>query len=172
MKLLTVRAGVALCIVFSTSRLSLGQAITLTMKPTEIHHGDVVSVELLLDARSKSAQAGLQWEFKLSPGMQIAQIEEGRAVKKAGKTLACNGAKCLVYGWNRTTIPNGQIAVAKIRVVQSADGAKASGQFGYQSHGRDINPQVQITDVVAASLEAKVIKVVANGGATFTSNKP
>jgi hypothetical protein len=142
------------------------------MKPTEIHHGDVVSVELLLDARSKSAQAGLQWEFKLSPGMQIAQIEEGRAVKKAGKTLACNGAKCLVYGWNRTTIPNGQIAVAKIRVVQSADGAKASGQFGYQSHGRDINPQVQITDVVAASLEAKVIKVVANGGATFTSNKP
>ena len=162
MKLFTVRAGVALCIVLSTCRVSQAQAITLTMKPTEIQHGDVVRVELLLDARSSSAPAGLQWEFKLSPGTQIAQVEEGRAVKKAGKALACNGAKCLVYGWNRTTIPNGQIAVAKIRVAQSSDGANASGQFGYQSHRRDINQEVQITDVVAASLEGKVIKVVAN----------
>lgn len=172
MKLFTLRTAAAFCIVFSTSRLSLAQAITLTVKPTEIHRGDVVRVELLLDAHSNSAPADLQWEFKLPPGMQIAHIEEGRAVKKAGKTLACNGAKCLIYGWNRTTIPNGQIAVAKIRVAQSADGAKASGQFGYQSHGRDINPEVQIADVVAASLEGKVLKVVANGGATFTSNKP
>lgn len=143
------------------------------MRRKEIQHGIGVRLELLLKTRPSSAlPAGLQWEFKLPAGMQIEDIEEGKAVKKAGKTIVCNGAKCLVYGLNRTTIPNGQVAVAKIRVAQSLDGAKGSAQFGYQSQSRDKKENVQIADVVATSVDGKAIKVVASDGETSASNAP
>ena len=117
-------ATTALCVVLSASALSLAQPVMLTTKSKEVHHGSGVQLELLLDARSSSAPAGLQWEFRLPPGLQITEIKEGKAAKKAGKVLVCNGSKCLVYGLNRTTIPNGQIAIARIRDTQSLDGAR------------------------------------------------
>jgi hypothetical protein len=125
------------------------------MKRAEIRHGAGVRLELLLKAHSNPAPAGLQWEFRLPPGLRIAEVETGKAVKKAGKTLVCNGAKCLVYGLNRTTIPNGQIAVAKISVPQGLDGAKGFAQI--ESQGRNRRQEIQIVDIVAASLDGKVI---------------
>jgi hypothetical protein len=128
-------------------------------------------LELLLKARSNLAPAGLQWEFRLPPGLQIREIKEGNAAEKAGKTLVCDGAKCVVYGLNRATIPNGLIAVAKIRVAQGLDGTKGSAQFGYQPQRRKTKREVQIAGVVAASLEGKPIKVVSGSGAT-NANTP
>jgi hypothetical protein len=130
-----------------------------------------VRVELLLNARSNLAPAGIQWEFRLPSGLQIVEIEEGNAAKKAGKTLVCNGAKCLLYGLNRATIPNGLIAVAKIRVAQGLDGTKGSAQFGYQPQSRNRKQEIQVVDAVAASLEGKPIKVVSGSGAT-NANTP
>jgi hypothetical protein len=170
-KLSTVRIA-AICVVLSASRLSFAQAVTLTTKSKEMQHGTAVRLELLLNARSNLAPAGLQWEFRLPPGLQIAEIEVGKAAKKAGKTLVCNGAKCLVYGLNRLTIPNGQIAIAKIRVAQRLDGTKGSAQFGYQPQSRNRKQEIQIIDAVAASLEGRPIKVVSVSGATSASNTP
>ena len=170
MKLSTVRTGL-ICIVLSASRLCLAQAIALTTKAKVVKDGTGVRLELLLKARSNSAPAGLQWAFRLPPGQQITKIDEGKAVKKAGKTLVCNGAKCLVYGWNRTTIPNGQIAIATISVGQDLAG-KGSAQFGYQSQTRNRKEEVQIVDVVAASFEGKAMRVVSGSGAASTSNIP
>ena len=166
----TVRI-VAICVVLSASRLSFAQAVTLTAKSKKIQHGTGVRLELLLKARSNLAPAGLQWEFRLPLGLQIAEIEEGNAAKKAGKTLVCNGAKCVVYGLNRATIPNGLIAVAKIRVAQGLDGTKGSAQFGYQPQNLETKQEVQIVGIVAASLEGKPIKVVSGSGAT-NANTP
>jgi len=140
------------------------------MSPKEIRHATGVRVQLLLNARSSSAPAALQWEFKIPSDLQIAEIEPGQAVKKAGKTLVCNGAKCLVYGLNRTTIPNGQIAIAKIRVAQGFDGAKGFAQV--DSQGRNRKQELQIVDIAAASLDGKVIKVVSGSGATGASRTP
>ena len=127
------------------------------MKPTkEIQQGTGAQLELLLEARSNPAPAALQWEFKIPSDLQITEIEPGKAVKKAGKTLVCNGGKCLVYGLNRTTIPNGQIAVAKIRAPQSPAGAKGFAQI--DSQGRNREREVQIVDIVAASLDGKLIE--------------
>ena len=170
MRLSTVRI-VAICVVLSASRLSFAQAVTLTTKTKKIQHGTGVRLKLLLNARSNLAPAGLQWEFRLPPGLQIAEVEEGNAAKKAGKTLVCNGAKCLVYGMNRTTIPNGLIAVATISVAQGLDETKGSAQFGYQTQSRDRRQEVQIVDVVAASLEGKPLKVVSGSSAT-NANTP
>jgi hypothetical protein len=114
-----------------------------------------------LNARSNSAPAGLQWEFKLPPGLDIVEVEAGQAVKESGKTLVCNGAKCLVYGLNRTTIPNGPIAVVKIKVDQSLAGGDLS-RFRYEAHGRGRTrkQEIQIDDLVAVSLDGKAIKVM------------
>lgn len=160
-KLSTART-VAVSILLSTSPLALAEEVTLTTRPTEIQHGTPVRVQLLLNARSNSAPASLQWEFRLPPGLQIAEIEEGKAVKKAGKTLVCNGAKCLVYGLNRTTIPNGEIAMATIRIAPRLDGAKGFAEVG--SQGRNRKQELQIVDIVAASLEGKAIKVASGSG--------
>ena len=169
MTLTTVRMA-AICVVLSASRLSFAQAVTLTTKSKGIQHGTGVRLELLLNAHSNLAPAGLQWEFSLPPGMQIDEIEEGKAAKKAGKTLVCNGAKCLIYGLNRATIPNGQIAIAKIRVTQSSVGTKGSAQ--YQPHSRNRKQEIQIVDAAAASLEGKPMKVVSVSAASSASNTP
>ena len=79
-------------------------------------------------------------------------------------------AKCLVYGLNRKTIPNGQIAVAKIRVSQGFDGAKGFAQV--DSQGRNRKQELQIVDIAVASLDGKVIEVVSGKDATGASKTP
>ena len=138
------------------------------MKTKGIQHGTGVRLELILEARSNPAPAALQWKFKIPPGMQIAEVQPGEAVKKAGKTLVCKGGKCLVYGLSRTTIPNGQIAMATIRIASSLDGAKGFAEVG--SQGRNRIQELQIVDIVAASLDGKVIKVVSGSEAPNASN--
>jgi hypothetical protein len=167
----TVRTAV-ICVALATSPLSNAQAVKLTVKHKEIQHGTGIGLELLLDARSSSSPAGLQWEFALPPGLQIAEIEGGKAVKKAGKTLICKGAKCLIYGWNRTTIPNGQIAIAKTRVTQSLNDAPGSAPFGYPAQSRNRNGEVGIVNVVASSVDGKTIKVLSSSGAASVSKTP
>jgi hypothetical protein len=158
------------CIILCLLPLAFAQEVTLTMKPKETQHGTRIHVELLLDARSNPAPAALQWEFKIPPGLQLEEIEPGKAVKKAGKTLVCNGAKCLVYAGNRTTIPNRQIALAKIRMARSLDAANGVAQVGSQVRNR--KQELQIVDLVAASLDGKVIKVVSGSGAPRASKIP
>ncbi len=98
--------------------------------------------------------------FRLPPGLEIVGIEAGEAVNKAGKKLVCKGAKCIVYGLNRTTIPNGPIAVLKIKVDQSLAGGGRPVPFEYQPHGRARTlPEIQLADAVAASLDGKPITV-------------
>jgi hypothetical protein len=119
------------------------------------HRGSAVRVELLLNARPDSAPAGLQWEFRLPRGLELVEIEEGQAAKKAGKTLACNGAKCLIYGWNRTPIPNGQIAVASIK-FKGLVAAKSSTLLGYRNHAKQ---EIKLGDLVGVSLDGKTMSV-------------
>jgi hypothetical protein len=63
---------------------------------------------------------------------------------------------------NRTTIPNGPIAIVKIKVDQSLAGRGRSSQLKYETHGRARirTPEIQIGEHVAASLDGKAIPVV------------
>jgi hypothetical protein len=101
-------------------------------------------------------------EDRSSESFDIVGIEAGEAVNKAGKKLVCKGAKCIVYGMNRTTIPNGPIAVVKINVDQSSAGGGRPTPLKHQAHGRarTTKPEIQIGDVVAVSLDTKGITVV------------
>lgn len=150
----------ASCLLLFSARLSANQTVALTLSPVEAHADNTGRLKLLLHAPSNSAPAGLQWTFRLAPGLDIVGIEAGKAVRKAGKTLVCNGARCLVYGLNRTTIPNGPIALLKIKVNPSV--AEGSAQFRYQVHdrARTTKPEIQIGDAVAVSLDCKSIPVV------------
>ena len=63
---------------------------------------------------------------------------------------------------NRKTIPNGPIAILKIKVDQSLAGQDRPAQLKYEAHGRAIirTPEIQIGEPVAASLDGKAIPVV------------
>jgi hypothetical protein len=163
-KLTTLRPA-AIWVFLSLARLSLGQTGALTLESRETHDGATVRLELLLNARSNSAPAGLQWEFKLPPGLDIVGIEAGKAANESGKTLVCNRAKCIVYGLNRTTIPNGPIAVVKIKVNQSLAGGDLA-HIRYQAHGRGRmrKQEIKIDDLVAVSLDGKAIKAMPGVG--------
>jgi hypothetical protein len=150
----------ASCVLLFATRLSASQTVALTLSSVEVHTDNTVRLKLFLHAPSSSAPAGLQWTFRLAPGLDIVGVEAGKAVKKAGKTLVCNGAKCIVYGLNRTTIPNGPIAVLKIKVDPSL--GERSAQFKYQAHNRarTTKPEIQIDDALAVSLDCKPITVM------------
>lgn len=162
MRLSTLCRTAASCVLLVAAPFSASQTATLTLSPLETHADNPIRLKLFLNAPSTSAPAGLQWTFRLPPGHDIVSIEAGKAVKEAEKTLVCNGAKCIVYGLNRRTIPNGTIAVLKIKVDQSFAGGEGSTQFKYEAHGRARirKPEIQIGDLVAVSRDGKAITVV------------
>jgi len=144
--------------------LGASHTVTLTLSPLETHINHAMRTELLLNAPSNSAPAGLQWIFKLPPGLKIIGIEAGTAVNGAGKTLVCKGAKCLVYGMNHTTISNGPVAVLMIRVDQALASGKRSVEYEAVGRSRLRRPEIQIGDAVAVSVEGRSIAVVAGDG--------
>jgi hypothetical protein len=129
------------------------------MKSKELHHGSAARVELSLNARSGLEPAGLQWTFTVPSGMQIVKIEEGTAAKKAGKTLVCHEGKCLIYGWNHTTIPNGQVAVASFKFDQHVTVEKSSGSFQTYDGARARKQEVQIDSLMGVSFDGKMISI-------------
>ena len=151
MKLSTLRTA-GICALFFAARLSASQAVALTLSSVESQTDNTVQLKLLLKASSSSAPAGLQWTFRIPPGLDIQRIEAGEASKAAAKTLICNGAKCIIYGLNRTTIPNGPIAVLEIKTNQTFAGQNRSAQSTKKQ-------KIQIGDVVAVSSDGKAIPV-------------
>lgn len=152
---------VAGCVLLFGARLSASQTIALTLSSLETHSDNTVRLSLFLNAPSHAAPAGLQWEFRLPAGLEIVGIEAGKAAREAGKTLVCNGVKCMVYGLNRTTIPNGPIAILNIKVDQSFAGRDRLVQLKYQagSRARTKKPELHIDDPMAVSLDGKAIPV-------------
>jgi hypothetical protein len=161
-KLSTLCRTAVSCVLLFAVRLGASETVALTLSPVKIRADKTVQVKLLLNAPSNSAPAAIQWILRLPPGQDIVGIEAGKAVKEAGKTLVCNGAKCIVYGLNRTTIPNGTVAVLKVKVDQGLAGRGRSPQFKYQAEGRarTRKSEIQIDDLVAASPDGKAITVV------------
>jgi hypothetical protein len=145
---------------------TVGQTVALTLTPVDTLADDTGRFKLFLNAPANAAPAGLQWTFKVPPGLDIVGIEAGKAVHDAGKTLVCNGAKCIVYGMNRTTISNGPIAILKIKADQSLAGGNGSGLPKYEANGRARlrKPEIQLGDPVAVSLDGKAIPVVSDTG--------
>jgi len=170
-KLSTLRPA-TICLLLLAARLDASQAVALTLSSVETDANHTMRVELLLHAPSNSAPAGLQWIFRLSPGLRIIGIEAGTATKEAGKTLVFNGAKCLVYGVDRTTISNGPIAVLTIKADQGLASGKRSAQYEANGRVRMRRPEIQIGDPVAVSLEAKSIAVVSGAGIAIPSKTP
>ena len=97
--------------------------------------------------------------FRIPPGFEIVRIEAGKAAKAAAKTLVCNRAKCIVYGLNRTTIPNGPIAMLKIGQSLVKRDRSAPLEYPALGRARTKKPQIWIDDPIAASLKGKVIPV-------------
>src|SRR6266849_4604562 len=85
-KLPTLRTTASCALLFAV-RLSASQTVALTLSSVETHVDNRMELKLLLNAPSSSAPAGLQWTFRLPPGLDIVGIDAGKAVKKARKTL-------------------------------------------------------------------------------------
>lgn len=146
-----------LMLAFPIAHLALGQAVTLSLKSKEVHHASEVHVELFLNAPSKSGVAGLQWEFKVPQGVEIVKVEAGEAIKKSGKTLVCQGAKCLIYGWKSNSIPQGEVAVARFRFQPGAPAANSANTQKDYDEIKTKKPEVQIDHLVCTSFTGKSI---------------
>jgi len=153
-----------MCLLLLAARLDASQTVGLTLSTLETHVNHTMRIELLLHRSSNLAPAGLQWVFRLPPGVKIMGIEAGAAVREAGKSLVCNGAKCLVYGMNRTTISNGPIAVLTVTVERGFASAKSSARYEAHGRARMTREEIQIGDPVAVSLQGKSIPVVSDNG--------
>ena len=106
------------CVLLFAAPLSASQTVALTLSSVENHADNTRRLKLFLNAPSNSAPAGLQWTFSLPPGLDIVGIEAGKAVKEAGKTLVCNGAKCLVYGLKQAGRFNCETRIKQRRLVR------------------------------------------------------
>src|SRR6267142_1035044 len=122
--------------------LCFAEPVTLNLSSAETSANATVSLQCSFSA-SLSAPTSLQWTLQGPPALDIVGVEGTKALSEAGKSLVCKNGKCIVYGLNRTAIPNGPIAIVRIKVGKSTSGKQ----------------QVQIRDAIAVSADAQAIQV-------------
>ena len=122
--------------------LCFAEPVTLNLSSAETTANATVSLQCSFSA-SLSAPTSLQWTLQGPPALDIVGVEGTKALSEAGKSLVCKNGKCIVYGLNRTAIPNGPIAIVRIKVGKNTSRKQ----------------QVQIRDAIAVSADAQAIQV-------------
>src|SRR6266850_8170694 len=103
--------------------LCFAEPVTLNLSSAETSANATVSLQCSFSA-SLSAPTSLQWTLQGPPALDIVGVEGTKALSEAGKSLVCKNGKCIVYGLNRTAIPNGPIAIVRIKVGKNTSGKR------------------------------------------------
>jgi hypothetical protein len=154
----------ARCITVITGALPLivtacyAQSTLLTLSSASANAGSTFQVNLSLTTAFSQAPAGLQWTMTFPPGQASGvTYTVGPAALAAGKSLACNGNTCLLYGFNMLPVPDGNVAIASVQLAASASGTWA----------------IQVDNAVAASPDANLVPIgTANGIVDVTALPP
>jgi hypothetical protein len=133
----------------------LAQPVKLSLSSADVDPSIAAQLDISLSAPSDSAPAGIQWTLQIPRDLEVTDIQGTKSITEAGKTLVCNKSKCIIYGLNRKSIPNGVIAVVSIKGNQSA-----AGQH-----------EIQILDAIAASLEGITMQVLPTAGRITISKR-
>src|SRR5215471_1494839 len=84
--------------------------------------GASVPVSISLGAAASQVVA-LQWDVVMPPQSTLVNTQSGSAADSAGKTLSCNGTRCVLYGMNANAIAAGPIATLNVGLSAGASGA-------------------------------------------------
>jgi hypothetical protein len=130
---------------------AFGQNVTLTLGSGTVQPGGSVTVPLTLSGGMQPA--AVQWTLLYPSSILSITTADGPAAAAAGKNSTCASSTgqtiCIVAGLNQNTMSDGVIASVTFQVASSAAGSIS----------------VQMTGVVAASLEATAIPSGGVGGA-------
>ena len=95
-----------------------GQSSALSLSVNSVSAASLVSLNLSLSSTGASLPAALQWTLNYSASDIVGfTATEGPAAIAAGKVVTCAGNRCLLWGPNAATIPNGVVAVLTFQLA-------------------------------------------------------
>jgi hypothetical protein len=122
--------------------LALAQNMGLILGSGSGTPGRSVVLPIAIVSTDGAAVAGIQWTFSYSTDITGVTVAIGTAGIDAHKSLSCYENRCLIIGFNRTTIPDGIVAIATFQIA---------------SHPSSATIPIYITGVVVASPEGRSI---------------
>ena len=97
----------------------MGQSVTFSVGSGSGTTGGAVVVPITLASLGGAQTAAVQWSLSYSSDITGATFAVGIAATNAGKTIACNGNTCLIYGMNATPISDGIVATVTLYISPS-----------------------------------------------------
>ncbi len=132
-----LRIGYIGLVVFAgCSEIAAGQSVTLSVGVSQKTVGGSVVVPIHLVSLGGAQAAAVQWSLGYSSDVTGVALEVGTAATNAGKSLACNGNTCLIYGINANVMSDGIVATVTLQI---------------SSNPSALTIPIQITGVVAAT---------------------
>ena len=126
-------------LVVMTSGDIAGQSVTLSVGDVQETVDGSVVVPIHLASAEGAQPAALQWSLNYSSDVSGVVFTAGAEATNAGKSLACNGNTCLIYGLNTNTISDGTVATVTLQIPPHTSllvvplqitGVVAAGQAG------------------------------------------
>src|SRR6185369_11584286 len=142
--------GIRLCLFLcSSAALMFGQTgASLQLSSAAATPGATVSLQLSLMPSSTIQPVALQWDLSVPPNVVATNATIGAAATSAGKSLACAGLRCIVWGMNATTIPSGTVATVNVTLSATASGPTV----------------VRLINLVGASVDDTSVPISAESG--------
>jgi hypothetical protein len=129
-----------------------GQSVTLSVGDVQDTVDGSVVVPIHLDSAEGAQPAALQWSLSYASDVSGVVFAAGAEATNAGKSLACNGNTCLIYGLNTSTISDGTVATVTLQIPP---------------HTSFLVVPLQITGVVAAGQAGDSISAASVSGSAL-----
>src|SRR5665213_4444427 len=99
------------------SSIVLAQNVSLKLASGAGAPGRSVILPITIASKDGAQAAGIQWSFAYSTDITGATVTLGTSGSSAKKSLVCTGNVCFVAEFNRTTIPDGIVAIATFQIA-------------------------------------------------------
>jgi len=107
---------IGLVVFLGCSKIAAGQSVTLSLGVGQEAVDGSVVVPINLASLGGAQAAAVQWSLSYPADVTGVTFTVGTAATDAGKSLACNGNTCLIYGINTNTISDGIVATATLQI--------------------------------------------------------
>ena len=98
---------------------AFGQSVNLSIGSGSAAAGGTISLPIVLASSGGAQAAALQWSFSYSSDITGVTVVTGSSAAAAGKSVACSGPTCLVFGMNMNAIPDGTVATATFQIASA-----------------------------------------------------
>ncbi len=135
--------------VIGLNSIALAQSVSVRLASGSGAPGGTVVIPITIASTQGAQTTTVQWSLTYPADITGVAVAIGSSGMSAQKFLSCNGSKCVIIGLNRTTIPDGTVALATFQIA---------------SHPSSEAIPIKITGVVAGSVDGRSIPVIALSG--------